>query len=487
MIPGISVRSPYRRRRGSLSPTADSARLHRDLRACPVADHEFDALVGLGGTIVILMGMANLNQIVTGLGRAGLRADTPAAVIERGFSDAERTLLTTLDSLTGEVLRMDLCSPAVVIIGEVVTVAPEFSRRSASAPAGTGGRPCRRASFVMASKAVRSAASAEVLRGFRIGGKYDRRSADLIALEARGARVMHAPALMIAPNDQDGSLIIETRELIMAGPEVVLVTTGYGMRRWLEVADTAGLGAELTAALENARIFARGPKAHGAVRAAGLLDAQPTTLDTTASLVDAVIDAGLTDRRVAIQLHGYTDEVQLARLREASASVLTVTPYRWIRPTAQDRLPKLISAACRHQLDAVTFTSAPAAEATLETAAGMGALPDFVRALSGRVTAAAVGPVTAGPLREAGIAPVIPERYRLGALIRLVSDQLTSAHARRFRCGERGDRASRPGRDGRRAQRDPRPARAGPVHRAVRDRRRAVARRTRRLSPRGAR
>ncbi len=93
----------------------------------PLEDYEFDALVGLGGTIVILMGMANLNQIVTGLGRAGLPGDTPAAVIERGFSDAERSLLTTLDALTGEVLRLDLCSPAVVIIGEVVTVAPEFA------------------------------------------------------------------------------------------------------------------------------------------------------------------------------------------------------------------------------------------------------------------------------------------------------------------------------------------------------------------------
>jgi uroporphyrin-III C-methyltransferase len=93
----------------------------------PLEDHECDALVGLGGTIVILMGMANLNQIISGLGRAGLRGDTPAAVIERGFSDAERSLLTSLDALTGEVSRLDLCSPAVVIIGEVVTVAPQFA------------------------------------------------------------------------------------------------------------------------------------------------------------------------------------------------------------------------------------------------------------------------------------------------------------------------------------------------------------------------
>src|SRR5215210_1622517 len=171
------------------------------------------------------------------------------------------------------------------------------------------------------------------LRGFRIGVTSDRRAHDLIAaLERRGARVLHAPALTIAPNEQDASLVVETREVIRVRPEVVLVTTGYGMRRWFEVADTAGLGAELTAVLEDARIFARGPKARGAVRAAGLLDAQPSELDTTASLVDAMISAGLTGRQVAIQLHGFTDDTQLARLREASERVLTVTPYRWARP-----------------------------------------------------------------------------------------------------------------------------------------------------------
>jgi Uroporphyrinogen-III synthase HemD len=144
------------------------------------------------------------------------------------------------------------------------------------------------------------------------------------------------------------------------------VTTGYGMRRWLEVADAAGLGAELTAALEEARIFARGPKAHGAVRAAGLLDAQTSDLDTTASLVDAAIAAGLCGCRVAVQLHGYTDETALTRLAEISSEVMTVTPYRWAQPDPPDRLSRLIRAACQRQLEALTFTSAPAAAATLE-------------------------------------------------------------------------------------------------------------------------
>ncbi len=276
----------------------------------------------------------------------------------------------------------------------------------------------------------------ELLRGFRIGVTSDRRAGDLIAaLERRGAQVLHAPALTIAPNEQDGGLIIDTRALIAARPEVVLVTTGYGMRRWFDVADAAGLGAELTATLEEARIFARGPKAHGAVRAAGLLDAQTSVLDTTAAMIDAMVAAGLTDRRVAIQLHGFTDNVQLARLREVSHSVLTVTPYRWTRPTARDRLPRLIRAACQHKLEAVTFTSAPAVTATLDAAERLDLKPDFIRAMSEHVAAVAVGPVTAKPLVEAGVTPIVPDRYRLGALIRLVSEELNERHVQRFRSG----------------------------------------------------
>jgi hypothetical protein len=68
------------------------------------------------------------------------------------------------------------------------------------------------------------------------------------------------PQLCPPPNDHDDSLVAETRRLIAARPDVVLVTTGYGMRRWFEVADAAGLGADLTAVLQAARIFARGPK-----------------------------------------------------------------------------------------------------------------------------------------------------------------------------------------------------------------------------------
>jgi uroporphyrinogen-III synthase len=52
------------------------------------------------------------------------------------------------------------------------------------------------------------------------------------------------------------------------------------------------------------------------------------------------------------------------------------------------------------------------------------------------VLVAAVGPVTAAPLRDAGIEVLLPHRYRLGALIRLVAEQLSSHHIERYRSGE---------------------------------------------------
>ncbi len=274
------------------------------------------------------------------------------------------------------------------------------------------------------------------LSGFRIGVTSDRRSSDLVsAFERRGAEVLHAPALRIAPHEQDEQLLEETRALVVARPDVVLVTTGYGVRRWFEVADAAGLGTELTEVLDEAHVMARGPKALGAVRAAGLEHVRTTVHESTEGMVDELASGG-TYRCVAVQLHGYTDETQLTRLSALAGSVLTVTPYRWVRPEAGDRLSRLIEAACTGQLDVVTFTSAPGAAAVLHAASAMGRYDDLVAALRGRVMAAAVGPVTAGPLVEVGVDPVVPERYRLGALIRLVCDRLASDQVLRLRAAE---------------------------------------------------
>ena len=91
----------------------------------PLSATEIESLARLGGTLVILMGMASLTQTVTGLVAAGLSGATPAAVVERGFSDSQRTTTGRLADLPELVGRVGVTSPAVVVIGDVAAFAAE--------------------------------------------------------------------------------------------------------------------------------------------------------------------------------------------------------------------------------------------------------------------------------------------------------------------------------------------------------------------------
>ena len=128
----------------------------------------------------------------------------------------------------------------------------------------------------------------------------------------------------------------------------------------------------------------------------------------------------LAGRRVAVQLHGDPLRDLVDALRTAGAEVIEVPVYRWEPPQDAGPLHRLIELTAAGSLDAVTFTSAPAAVNVLRTAESMGAGADVRAALRGPVLAAAVGPVTAAPLEAAGIPVVQPDRFRLGALVREV-------------------------------------------------------------------
>ncbi len=93
----------------------------------PLTEAEFDALVRLGGTLVIMMGVANLPQLGAGLVRAGLDPATPAAVVERGLRPGQRTTVCTVGGLPVETARVGVRSPAVIIIGEVVLARSDLS------------------------------------------------------------------------------------------------------------------------------------------------------------------------------------------------------------------------------------------------------------------------------------------------------------------------------------------------------------------------
>lgn len=269
------------------------------------------------------------------------------------------------------------------------------------------------------------------LAGFRIGVTAYRRAEDLIgAFTRRGATVIHAPVLRLAPVGHDSRLRADTQAIIDARPDVVVVTTAYGVRRWIESADADGVLDDLMNTLKAAQLMVRGPKARGAVRSLGLDDSTAIERALTEDLIqqlvaDATPGPGGRGMTVAIQVHGYMDPGQLERLQYAGLRLLTVEPYRWVPGTDLEPVDRLIAEVLAHRLDVLTFTSAPAVDALLGHARQRGQLPELIGCLRlGHVQCAAVGPVTAGPLVDHGIEPLIPDRHRMGALVRTVGDWL---------------------------------------------------------------
>ncbi|GAA1374150.1 uroporphyrinogen-III synthase [Catellatospora chokoriensis] len=261
------------------------------------------------------------------------------------------------------------------------------------------------------------------LAGFTVGVTADRRRDELAALlERRGARVVIAPALRIVPLHDDSQLREATRRCLDTPPDVVVANTGIGMRGWLEAAEGWGLADPLRTVLAEAYIVARGPKARGAVRAAGLHDQWSPDSESCDECLAHLLKRGVGGQTVAVQLHGDQQPEFCASLRAAGADVIEVPVYRWAPPLDSAPLHRLVDLVSNRLVDAITFTSAPAVGALL-AAAGPGG-DAVLEALRADVIAACVGPVTAAPLIRQGIPVIAPARARLGALVRAIADEL---------------------------------------------------------------
>ncbi|BDO42413.1 uroporphyrinogen-III synthase [Cellulomonas sp. NTE-D12] len=252
----------------------------------------------------------------------------------------------------------------------------------------------------------------------------DRRAGELGgALQRRGATVRYAPALSMVPNDSDALLVAATRELLAAPPDIAVVTTGIGFRAWVEAADAIGLAEPLLATLRRARLVARGPKARGAIQAAGLQADWVAESETSAEIAEVLLDEGVAGLRVAVQHHGSGADGLDEAFTAAGAHVQSLVVYRWGPPPDPAALEASVRAAAAGELDTVVFTSAPGCAAWLAAADAAGvdaALRGQFEA--GALVAAAVGPITARPLLDRGVEPLIPSRGRLGALVRTIVD-----------------------------------------------------------------
>ena len=91
---------------------------HQQLRHVPYRD---------GHTLILMMGVRGLERNAELLMTAGYPADTPVAVVERGWTPTQRTTVARLDTIARVAREREVTAPAVIVVGRVAALARESS------------------------------------------------------------------------------------------------------------------------------------------------------------------------------------------------------------------------------------------------------------------------------------------------------------------------------------------------------------------------
>lgn len=124
VVPGITSAS-------GCSTYADIPLTHRGIaqgctfvtgHAEKTLDVNWNALAQLNHTLVFYMGLTRAGDISANLLAGGLAADTPVAIIENGCRKDQRNIISDLQNFPEAVLREQVKSPALIIVGQVVSL-----------------------------------------------------------------------------------------------------------------------------------------------------------------------------------------------------------------------------------------------------------------------------------------------------------------------------------------------------------------------------
>jgi uroporphyrinogen III methyltransferase/synthase len=337
---------------------------------------DWEALARFPGTLVFYMGVKRLAANAAALVEAGRDADEPAAAIERGTMDGQRTVVATLSSLAEAVEREGIGAPALIVVGGVVQ---------------------RRESLAWLER--------RPLHGRRVVVTRARAQASGLAasLRALGAEVIELPAIRIEPSLESE----EVRNAIKRIGDYTLIclTSPNGADLLFEALAAAGLDARALpepkkeqqagqgdssfAAKAGPAVAAIGPGTARALAAHGIAaDIVPKRF-VAESLVEALAEVEVSGKRVLVARAAEARDVIPEHLGNRGAEVDVVALYKTVR---EQPAPEAVEAA--QSADYVTFTSSSTVRNLTEALGDR--FPREARIVS-------IGPVTSEAAREAGL------------------------------------------------------------------------------------
>lgn len=241
----------------------------------------------------------------------------------------------------------------------------------------------------------------------------------VLALESRRAREIAklienlggmptvAPSVREVALDSNQEALEFARNLTAGLVDMVIFTTGVGVKALASAIKTVCSGEELARSLNDVVIVARGPKPTAALKELGvsvsLTVPEPNTWRELLLILDQNREKfPVAGRRVAVQEYGVTNPELSAGLKERGAIVTLVNVYQWALPEDLAPLEQAIESVIRGDVHVLLVASSVQIRHLFEVAERMKKADLLHEGLS-RVVISSIGPLTSEELRGRGL------------------------------------------------------------------------------------
>jgi len=364
------------------------------------SDIDWERISG-AGTMVFLMGVKNLPLIAEKLTACGKPPTTPAALIRNGTTTIQQTLTGTLADIAEKAERAGFAAPAVIVVGEVVSLRerinwfetlPLFGRRIVITRSRT-----------QASELARS-------------------------LRVLGAEVAEFPTIRIEPPSDPGPLRKAAREL--SDYDWIVFTSVNGVDSFFKELHAQGLDSR---EFKGVSVCAIGPAtASGLARFGINADLIPERFVAESVLEAFDGTAGVSGKRLLLPRADIARELLVEELERRGARVAEVTAYRTVLDErSRDLVPDLFESG---YADMITFSSSSTVTNFCKLVG-----PDRLRQIKGMSYLASIGPITSETLRGHGLeVDVEAETYTIPGLVRAIAAFFAGVPGRKARKGDAG-------------------------------------------------
>lgn len=353
----------------------------------PGSVHNWQALAQSASTLVFVMGMKNLPDIARNLLDAGMDPATPAALVYRGTTPRQRSLVATLAALPQAAVDQGFSNPSVIVVGKVCSLHDQLGWFEQ--------RPLFGRSVVVTRAREQASGLAQ----------------ELVQL---GADVIQCPTIEISPLPDYAELDAAIERL--SEYAWLIFTSVNGVRWFWKRLEAAGKDSR---ALGLCRVAAIGPATAEALEARGIRPDFIPERYVAEGVVEGLLARGKVDGvRMLLPRAAKAREVLPDELRKAGARVDVISAYATIPAAA--RKDEVLERMRAGTLDCVTFGSSSTVEnfLSLIPAETLRAHPD--------VRLAAIGPVTAKTLEAHGLpCHIMPEEYTIPALVQALVSHYT--------------------------------------------------------------